>query len=76
MRKHGVSFEDAATVFDHELAVVQPDDEHPEVRSIIVGTSRGGRLLVCVHVESEEEIRIISARRTTKRERRDHEEGK
>ena len=74
LKKHGVSFDEATTLFADPLAVVHPDDAHPE-RSLIVGTSSQGRLLLCVHIESEEEIRIISARRLTKHERRDYEEG-
>ncbi len=75
LRKHRVSFEEASTVFDDPIAIVHPDDVHPE-RSVIIGTSVQARVLLCVHVELEEdEIRIISARGLTRKERRDHEEG-
>jgi uncharacterized DUF497 family protein len=74
VQKHWVSFEEAATVFEDALAVVHVDDMHPE-RSLIVGTSDRGSLLLCVHIESEEEIRIISARCLTKREKKNYEEG-
>jgi len=72
-RLHWVSFEEA-TVFEDALAVVHADDVHPE-RSLIVGTSDRNRLLLCGHTESEEEIRIISARRLTRREKKNYEEG-
>jgi uncharacterized DUF497 family protein len=76
LRKHKVSFEEAATIFADPLSVVHPDDAHPE-RSLIVGTSSQTRLLLCVHIVlEEEEVRIISARHTTKHERRDYEEGR
>jgi hypothetical protein len=70
LRKHRVSFEEAVTIFAEPLSV------HPE-RSLIVGTSSQTRLLLCVHIVlEEEEVRIISARQTTKHERRDYEEGR
>ena len=76
LRKHGISFEEAATVFEDALAVTHTDDAHAE-RTIIVGRSMHERLLLCVYVEvAEDTIRIISARRTTNKERRDYEEGK
>ena len=76
LRKHGISFEEAATVFEDPLAVTHTDDAHAE-RTIIVGRSMHERLLLCVYVEvAEDTIRIISARRTTNKERRDYEEGK
>ena len=61
-------------MFDDPFAVVHPDDVHPE-RELIVGTSKRSRLLLCVYVEfQEDEIRIISARRLTKKENTDYEE--
>lgn len=75
LRKHGVSFEEAATVFEDPLAVTRTDDVHLE-RSIIVGRSAKDRVLMCVYVEFiADDVRIISARRTTRQERRDYEEG-
>lgn len=64
VRKHGVSFEDASTVFRNPLAKVLPDPIHSEreERSLIVGHSAGGRLLLVVFTETDERIRIISAR--------------
>jgi len=79
MRKHGVSFEDAATVFSDELLLSLPDDEHGggEERWISQGRSRDGKLLVVVHtlreLDEHTAVRIISARRATPRERRRYE---
>jgi uncharacterized protein len=81
-RKHGVGFIEASSVFDDSLAMSLPDTVHSidEERWITVGTSSRGRVLVVVHVraqsdETDEVIRIISARRATKQERRDYTEG-
>jgi uncharacterized DUF497 family protein len=76
LRKHGVAFEDASTVFRNALAQVLPDPTHSEQeqRSLIVGHSAGGRLLLVVFREMEERIRIISARDASARERREYEE--
>lgn len=75
-KKHGVAFDEAATVLADPLAVVRADDNHAE-RSIIVGLSARERVLLCVYVEQDpgDTIRIISARRTTSHERRAYEEG-
>jgi uncharacterized protein len=74
IRKHRVSFEEAATVFQDPLAITEPDATHGD-RLIIVGVSGQQRLLLCVYVEiQDDEIRIISARRTTSHERRRYEE--
>ncbi len=76
-RKHGVSFEEAATVFADPLSLTIPDPLHSirEERCVIMGESARERLLVVVHAEQGDRIRIISARRATRRERDDHEEG-
>ena len=74
--KHGVTFAEAVTVFADALADIAHDPEHPE-RSLIIGESGAGRLLVVVFAEREDdEVRLISARRATRTERRRHEEGK
>jgi uncharacterized protein len=75
-RKHGVSFEDASSVFRNALAKVLPDPTHSEQehRSLILGHSAGGRLLLVVFTESDDKIRIISARDASARERREYEE--
>ena len=76
LSKHGVSFEDAATVFRNPLAKVLPDPTHREheVRSLIIGHSAGGRLLLVVFTETADRIRVISARDVSARERREYEE--
>jgi uncharacterized protein len=76
LAKHGVSFEDAATVFLNPLAKVLPDATHSayEQRSLIIGHSAGGRLLLVVFTEADDRIRVISARETSARERRQYEE--
>lgn len=78
-RKHGVSFENAATVFCDELLLSMPDDEHGggEERWISQGRSLDGKCLIVVHTVRELDdhalVRIISARRATSRERRRYE---
>jgi uncharacterized protein len=75
-RKHAVGFREATTVFGDPLATTFPDNEHSvfEQRFLTIGKSIGGRLLVVVHSERQESIRIISVRRATARERRFYEE--
>ena len=77
IRKHGVSFEEASTVLADFLSVTIPDPLHPdnEERLITVGQSERERLLVVVHTEQGDVIRLISARRATVRERKRHEEN-
>lgn len=70
-RRHGVRFEEAVTVFDDPLFVVKDASRRGESRQGVVGFGIGGRLLYVVHLEVEAEyLRIISARRATKTERR------
>ena len=65
-RKHGVSFEEAVTVFDDPLFVVQDASRNQEERDAVIGFSSAGRLLTVVHVQFEGEfIRIISAWRAS-----------
>ena len=74
-RKHGVTFEEAETVFDDPLAGITQDDVHPE-RLILLGQSSRRRLLLVVHVEVDQDtVRLISARLATRTERRRYEEG-
>jgi len=78
LRKHGVAFDEAITVFSDPLAFIFDDTGHSEVehREIIIGTSAIRRiLLVCFVERSEDTIRIISARRATKSEISDYEEN-
>jgi uncharacterized DUF497 family protein len=76
LRKHGVSFREAATVFGDPLAWTFPDPDHSEEedRSVTIGNSHLGNLLVISHTERTDSIRIISARKTTRQERRFYEE--
>jgi uncharacterized DUF497 family protein len=77
LRKHGVSFEEASTVFYDELAATGADPDHSsgEARFVTFGMSSENRLLVVSHADRNETIRIISARRATPPERRIYEEG-
>ena len=77
LRKHGVSFEEATTVFGDRLARSYEDPDHSadEPRELTFGLSSMGRALVVSHCERGERTRIISARRMTRGERRQHEEG-
>ena len=77
LRKHGIDFREAATVFDDPLSMTFPDPDHStgERRFLIIGMSAPGRILVVSHTEtSADVIRIISARIATRRERRFYEE--
>jgi len=75
--KHDVSFEEASTVFADTLSLTIPDPAHSQVedRWIVLGRSHKGNLLVVVHVERGDNIRIISARRASRRERKGYEEN-
>lgn len=75
LRKHGVRFEEAATVFLDPLARVYDDPDHSEdeARFLLVGHSLRGRLLLVVHAERADILRIISARPTTPSERDEYE---
>lgn len=74
--KHGVSFDEAATVFLDHLAVSGPDPDHSvgESRYISFGMSSLGRLLAVSHTHRPGAIRLISARRVTRAERKLYEE--
>jgi uncharacterized protein len=76
-KKHRISFEEAASVFADPLAVIFDDETHSqdEQREIIIGHSDEDRLLLVSFTERGDAIRIISARRATKRERQEYEEN-
>ena len=76
LRKHKISFEEATTVFGDPLSLTVPDPDisKEERRFIIIGQSYLGRTLVVVHIERGDNIRIISARLATRRERKTYEE--
>jgi uncharacterized DUF497 family protein len=75
LKKHGVSFEEAKTVFDDLLYVdfYDPDHSDNEHRYLIIGRSRQERLLIVSYTERGNTCRLISARETTQKERRAYE---
>jgi len=75
-RKHRVSFQEAATVFGDPLAVTYLDPDHSisEQRFITIGMSTAGRVLSVAHSDRDDNMRIVSARKTTLRERKQYEE--
>lgn len=77
LAKHGVSFEEATTAFRDPLSATAPDPDHSagERRFVTFGLSSKGNLLVVAHTERGGNTRIISARRTTKQERKIYEES-
>lgn len=77
LRKHGVSFEEATTVFQDVLSLTGDDPDHSadEERMITFGLSNQRRLLVVSHTGRKDRIRIISARPTTRSEKKLYEEG-
>ena len=76
LAKHGVAFDEAATIFDDPYFMIFEDPDHSlgEYRYLIVGQSAKLRLLVVSYTDRGETTRIISAREATKRERRSYEE--
>jgi uncharacterized protein len=75
--KHGVSFEEAVSVFADPLALIIDDPRHSEAeeRFVLLGQSAWQRWLVVMFTERGDAIRLISARKATRRERRDYEES-
>ena len=76
-RDHSVTFEEASSVFGDALAITFDDPDHSEGESRLLtfGLSEQGRLLVVSHTERRGLVRIISARRATRAERKIYEEG-
>ena len=76
LRKHGVSFEEAASAFGDPLSLTIPDPEHSEAeeRCVLLGMTERRRLVVVVHTEQADTVRLMSARLPTPAERRDYEE--
>ncbi|MDZ4258617.1 MAG: BrnT family toxin [Gemmatimonadales bacterium] len=76
LRKHGVTFEEAVSAFadPHSITIPDPDHSIDEDRFILIGRSAMERLLVVVHLERGDRIRLISARLAARRERRTYEE--
>lgn len=76
LTKHGVTLEEASTAFGDPLSLTVPDPDHSvdEQRYILLGETLAGRLVVVVHVDREDTVRIISARPATRAERRTYEQ--
>jgi uncharacterized DUF497 family protein len=76
-RKHGVTFEEAATCFydSHQVAFYDPDHSEDEDREILIAHSERSRLLLVIYTLRGEAIRIISGRPTTRKETKDYETG-
>jgi uncharacterized DUF497 family protein len=76
VRKHGVSFDEAQTVFADDLGIMIPDPDHSddEERLVLVGMSRSSQMLVVCYAERDDTIRLISARRATRAERGKYEQ--
>jgi uncharacterized protein len=77
LSKHGISFEEAATVFGDPLSDTFPDPDHSleEYRFVIIGSSESGKILVVGHTDDGKLVRIISAREVTHGERKSYEES-
>jgi len=75
LKKHGISFDEACSTFKDTLSVTILDPLHSEYeeRRVLIGMSHKNRLLVVIHTEQGNNIRIISARKATKKERLDYE---
>ena len=76
LRRHGISFHEAATVFSDPLSttVYDPDHSVEENRYITVGVSRNYRVIMVAYTEQNDHVRIISARQLTPKERRQYEQ--
>jgi len=77
LKKHKVAFDEAATVLGDLLSVTFSDPDHSteEDRFVTIGTSDRGRVIIVSHTDRENRIRIISARKATRQERKTYEEG-
>jgi len=75
LKKHGVSFDEAKTIFNDPFSVTIDDPDHSidENRYVDIGLSSKGRLIVVSYIERNGRIRIISGRKATRRERKDYE---
>ncbi|HEY3856576.1 MAG TPA: BrnT family toxin [Verrucomicrobiae bacterium] len=76
LAKHSIAFEEATTTFGDSLSLTIPDPDHSQVedRWIVIGQSHREKLLVVVYTERGDNIRIISARPASRRERKQYEE--
>ena len=78
LKRHRVSFHEAATVLEDPLSTTFADEVHSEgeARFLTIGASTRGHVLVVAHTERNDTVRVISARRATRREREFYEQGK
>jgi uncharacterized DUF497 family protein len=78
LEKHGVSFEEAATVFGDPISDTFDDPDHSaeECRFVIIGMSEKGKMLIVAHTDDGEIVRLISAREPTRGEREFYEESR
>jgi hypothetical protein len=76
LERHGVSFDEASSAFADPLSstILDPDHSDDEARFVLIGQAFSGRLLVVVHTDRGESIRLISARLATRRERKQYEQ--
>ena len=74
LRKHGIDFADAVSVFSDDLAFTIPDERFDEERFVTIGIDAFGRVLVVVYTLRDDEIRLISARKATRYEQQQYEE--
>lgn len=73
LRKHGVDFADAETALRDEMAMTMPGDDPDGERLVTLGTDALGRLLVVVYEWRDDDVRLISARKANRSERRQYE---
>jgi hypothetical protein len=73
VRKHGVDFADAETALRDEMAMTQPDGDPEGERFVTLGMDALGRLPVVVYEWRDDDVRLISARRATRAERRQYQ---
>ena len=77
LKRHKVSFEEAKTIFNDPFLLTFPDPDHSEgeERYLNIGQSATGKILIVIHTERQSCIRLISCRKTTKKERTSYEQG-
>lgn len=74
LSKHGISFEEAVTIWEGQVITGQDETHHSEVREISFGLIGGSTVVCVVHTERNGNTRIISARKATRRERREFDD--
>ena len=74
LRKHGVDFADAETALRDEMAMTMPDDDPEGQRFVALATDALGRLLVVVYEWRDDDVRLVSARKANRSERRQYED--